>query len=95
MVFLLIHLLTAVTVLGNSYRDILYCNKKPFYLKGQEEDSCIMDAYIMHTVCGPLPLLLKCFISFATLVYFASHFLTMINKNMFCSLITYSEQEIL
>ena len=36
--------------LCNSYRDILYCNKKPFYLKGQEEDSCIMDAYIMHAL---------------------------------------------
>lgn len=35
---------------GNSYRDILYCNKKPFYLKGLEEDSSIMDSYIMHSV---------------------------------------------
>ncbi|XP_065849827.1 protein NUCLEOLAR FACTOR 1 isoform X2 [Euphorbia lathyris] len=34
--------------LCNSYMDILHCNKKPFYLKGQEEDSSIMDAYIMH-----------------------------------------------
>ncbi|XP_022135100.1 U3 small nucleolar RNA-associated protein 25 [Momordica charantia] len=36
--------------LCNSYRDILYCNKKPFYLKGQEEDSSIMDSYIMHSL---------------------------------------------
>lgn len=36
--------------LGNSYRDILHCNKKPFYLKGREEDSSIMDAYIIHSV---------------------------------------------
>ncbi|KAA0058233.1 U3 small nucleolar RNA-associated protein 25 isoform X2 [Cucumis melo var. makuwa] len=35
---------------GNSYRDILYCNKKPFYLKGLEEDSSIMDSYIMHSL---------------------------------------------
>ncbi|KAH7570588.1 hypothetical protein JRO89_XS05G0140600 [Xanthoceras sorbifolium] len=34
----------------NSYRDILHCNKKPFYLKGQEEDSSIMDAYLMHSL---------------------------------------------
>ncbi|XP_019054025.1 PREDICTED: U3 small nucleolar RNA-associated protein 25 isoform X2 [Nelumbo nucifera] len=34
----------------NSYRDILHCNKKPFYLKGLEEDSSIMDAYIMHAL---------------------------------------------
>jgi hypothetical protein len=44
--------------LGNSYRDILHCEKKPFYLKGLEEDSSIMDAYIMHSVCAcPLPIL--------------------------------------
>lgn len=36
--------------LCNSYRDILYCNKKPFYLKGLEEDSSIMDSYIMHSL---------------------------------------------
>lgn len=36
--------------LVDSYRDILHCNKKPFYLKGLEEDSSIMDAYIMHSV---------------------------------------------
>lgn len=36
--------------LCNSYRDILNCNKKPFYLKGLEEDSSIMDSYIMHTL---------------------------------------------
>ncbi|XP_068637580.1 protein NUCLEOLAR FACTOR 1-like [Aristolochia californica] len=34
--------------LCNSYRDIMHCNKKPFYLKGLEEDTSIMDAYIMH-----------------------------------------------
>ncbi|CAN0892507.1 ATP-dependent RNA helicase DEAH13 [Linum grandiflorum] len=34
----------------NSYKDVLHCNKKPFYLKGQGEDSCIMDAYLMHTL---------------------------------------------
>lgn len=36
--------------LCNSYRDILHCNKKPFYLKGLEEDSSTMDAYIMHSL---------------------------------------------
>lgn len=36
--------------LCNSYRDILHCNKKPFYLKGLEEDSSIMDAYVMHSL---------------------------------------------
>ncbi|OVA17570.1 Digestive organ expansion factor [Macleaya cordata] len=36
--------------LCNSYRDILHCNKKPFYLKGPEEDSGVMDAYIMHAL---------------------------------------------
>lgn len=36
-------------VLGSSYRDILHCNKRPFYLKGLE-DTSIMDAYIMHSV---------------------------------------------
>ncbi|CAI0460700.1 unnamed protein product [Linum tenue] len=34
----------------NSYRDVLHCNKKPFYLKGHEEDSNIMDAYLMHSL---------------------------------------------
>lgn len=41
---------TFVIVPGNTYRDILHCNKHPFYLKGNEEDSSIMDAYIMHAV---------------------------------------------
>ncbi|PIA60451.1 hypothetical protein AQUCO_00300155v1 [Aquilegia coerulea] len=36
--------------LCNSYRDILYCNKRPFYLKGLGEDSSIMDGYIMHAL---------------------------------------------
>ncbi|KAH7671676.1 U3 small nucleolar RNA-associated protein 25 [Dioscorea alata] len=36
--------------LCNSYQDIMHCNKKPFYLKGLEEDSSIMDAYIMHAL---------------------------------------------
>ncbi|XP_042453180.1 U3 small nucleolar RNA-associated protein 25 homolog [Zingiber officinale] len=36
--------------LCNTYRDILHCNKQPFYLKGNEEDSSIMDAYIMHAL---------------------------------------------
>ncbi|KAL9314724.1 hypothetical protein ACSQ67_020176 [Phaseolus vulgaris] len=35
--------------LCSSYRDILYCNKRPFYLKGLE-DASIMDAYIMHSL---------------------------------------------
>ncbi|XP_061362409.1 protein NUCLEOLAR FACTOR 1-like [Gastrolobium bilobum] len=35
--------------LCSSYRDILYCNKRPFYLKGLEDIS-IMDAYIMHSL---------------------------------------------
>lgn len=36
--------------LCNSYRDILHSNKKPFYLKGQEEDSNITDTYLMHSL---------------------------------------------
>ncbi|KAF5728220.1 U3 small nucleolar RNA-associated protein 25 [Tripterygium wilfordii] len=36
--------------LWNSYRDVLHCKKKPFYLKGLEEDSSIMDSYIMHSL---------------------------------------------
>ncbi|OWM86976.1 hypothetical protein CDL15_Pgr016012 [Punica granatum] len=36
--------------LCESYRDILHCNKKPFYHKGHREDSSIMDAYIMHSL---------------------------------------------
>ncbi|WOL17177.1 U3 small nucleolar RNA-associated protein 25 [Canna indica] len=36
--------------LCNTYRDILHCNKRPFYLKGNEEDSSIMDAYIIHAL---------------------------------------------
>ncbi|XP_058068370.1 protein NUCLEOLAR FACTOR 1 isoform X2 [Magnolia sinica] len=36
--------------LCNTYRDIMHCNKKPFYLKGLEDDSSIMDAYIMHVL---------------------------------------------
>ncbi|KAK7269371.1 hypothetical protein RIF29_22096 [Crotalaria pallida] len=35
--------------LCSSYRDILYCSKRPFYLKGHE-DTSIMDAYIMHSL---------------------------------------------
>ncbi|PNY15371.1 U3 small nucleolar RNA-associated protein 25-like, partial [Trifolium pratense] len=35
--------------LCSSYRDILHCNKRPFYLKGIE-DTSIMDAYIMHSL---------------------------------------------
>ncbi|KAH6798337.1 U3 small nucleolar RNA-associated protein [Perilla frutescens var. frutescens] len=34
----------------SSYFDILHHNKKPFYLKGLEEDSSIMDAYLMHSL---------------------------------------------
>ncbi|EEF42005.1 conserved hypothetical protein [Ricinus communis] len=36
--------------LCNSYRDILHCNKNPFYIKGVEEDSSIKDAYIIHSL---------------------------------------------
>ncbi|GAB4850653.1 hypothetical protein Ancab_029964 [Ancistrocladus abbreviatus] len=36
--------------LCSSYRDILHHNKKAFYLKGLEEDSSIMDSYIMHSL---------------------------------------------
>ncbi|KZV26805.1 hypothetical protein F511_06652 [Dorcoceras hygrometricum] len=36
--------------LCNSYCDIMHHNKKPFYLKGSEEDSNIMDAYLMHSL---------------------------------------------
>ncbi|XP_057430427.1 protein NUCLEOLAR FACTOR 1 [Lotus japonicus] len=35
--------------LCSSYRDILYCNKRPFYLKGPD-DTNTMDAYIMHSL---------------------------------------------
>ncbi|CAK8563239.1 unnamed protein product [Lathyrus sativus] len=35
--------------LCSSYRDILHCNKRPFYLKGLEDIS-IMDAYIVHSL---------------------------------------------
>ncbi|XP_004490471.1 protein NUCLEOLAR FACTOR 1 [Cicer arietinum] len=35
--------------LCNSYRDILHCNKRPFYLKGLE-DTSNMDSYIMHSL---------------------------------------------
>ncbi|KAK4257709.1 hypothetical protein QN277_007266 [Acacia crassicarpa] len=35
--------------LCSSYRDILHCNKRPFYHKGLE-DMTIMDAYIMHSL---------------------------------------------
>ncbi|KAH6798937.1 U3 small nucleolar RNA-associated protein [Perilla frutescens var. frutescens] len=34
----------------SSYFDIMHHNKKPFYLKGLEEDSNIMDAYLMHSL---------------------------------------------
>ncbi|GJN41400.1 hypothetical protein PR202_gn00772 [Eleusine coracana subsp. coracana] len=36
--------------LCNSYHDIMYCNKKPFYLKGKGVDSSTMDAYLMHAL---------------------------------------------
>uniref|UniRef100_A0A453MDZ6 UTP25 NTP hydrolase-like domain-containing protein n=1 Tax=Aegilops tauschii subsp. strangulata TaxID=200361 RepID=A0A453MDZ6_AEGTS len=36
--------------LCNSYRDIMHCNKKPFYLKGSKVDSSTMDAYLMHAL---------------------------------------------
>ncbi|KAI3819299.1 hypothetical protein L1987_13126 [Smallanthus sonchifolius] len=36
--------------LCNSYRDILHHNKKPFYLKGREEDLSFMDAYLLHSL---------------------------------------------
>nr|XP_028947290.1 U3 small nucleolar RNA-associated protein 25-like isoform X2 [Malus domestica] len=32
----------------NSYRDILHCNKKPFYHRASEEDSNVMGAYMMQ-----------------------------------------------
>ncbi|CAH8388937.1 unnamed protein product [Eruca vesicaria subsp. sativa] len=34
----------------NSYLDILHSNKRPFYNKGREEDSSVMDAYLMHSL---------------------------------------------
>ncbi|KAG6412119.1 hypothetical protein SASPL_124788 [Salvia splendens] len=34
----------------SSYCDIMHYNKKPFYLKGLEEDSNIMDAYLLHSL---------------------------------------------
>ncbi|EPS62103.1 hypothetical protein M569_12691, partial [Genlisea aurea] len=32
----------------NSYYDIMHHNKKPFYLRGGEDDSSVMDAYLLH-----------------------------------------------
>ncbi|KAL8509561.1 hypothetical protein ACS0TY_016687 [Phlomoides rotata] len=34
----------------SSYYDIMHHFKKPFYLKGSEEDSNIMDAYLIHSL---------------------------------------------
>uniref|UniRef100_A0A1J3GHW3 Digestive organ expansion factor-like protein n=2 Tax=Noccaea caerulescens TaxID=107243 RepID=A0A1J3GHW3_NOCCA len=34
----------------NTYLDILHSNKRPFYIKGPEEDSSAMDAYLMHSL---------------------------------------------
>ncbi|ESQ35029.1 hypothetical protein EUTSA_v10006892mg [Eutrema salsugineum] len=34
----------------NSYLDILHSNKRPFYIRGPEEDSSAMDAYLMHSL---------------------------------------------
>lgn len=48
---LMLSLILLFTSLGNSYYDIMHHNKKPFYLRGSEEDSNIMDAYLMHSVC--------------------------------------------
>lgn len=36
--------------LCSSYRDILHHQKKGFYHKGSDEDSSVMDAYIMHSL---------------------------------------------
>ncbi|KAF0903605.1 hypothetical protein E2562_028017 [Oryza meyeriana var. granulata] len=37
--------------LCSSYRDIMHCNKKPFYLKGGSAvDSSTMDSYLMHAL---------------------------------------------
>uniref|UniRef100_A0A0E0HC28 UTP25 NTP hydrolase-like domain-containing protein n=1 Tax=Oryza nivara TaxID=4536 RepID=A0A0E0HC28_ORYNI len=37
--------------LCSSYRDIMHCNKKPFYLKGGSTvDSSTMDSYLMHAL---------------------------------------------
>ena len=41
---------SCVCFIGNSYRDILHHHKKGFYHKGSDEDSSVMDAYIMHSV---------------------------------------------
>lgn len=48
---------------GNTYRDIMHCDKRPFYLKGKEDNSSIMDAYLMHAVCTHL-----CYLFHFTLV---------------------------
>lgn len=49
--FLMPPLILWFTFIGSSYYDVMHHNKKPFYLKGMEEDSNIMDAYLMHSVC--------------------------------------------
>lgn len=49
---MVVYLFVYSLYLGENYRDVLHCNKKPFYHKGRKEDSSIMDAYIMHSVCA-------------------------------------------
>ena len=79
---------------GNSYRDILHCEKKPFYHKGLEEDSNIMDAYLIHSVRTCCPLLLCDFFCAFMLDFWVTCFFGWLNK-ISCSSITFSELEIL
>lgn len=78
---------------GNSYRDILHSEKKPFYHKGLEEDSNIMDAYLMHSVRTFLAIL--CFVIIACKFDFWVSCSFWWLNNISCSSITYLEQEIL
>lgn len=72
---------------GNSYRDILHCNKKPFYVDLQE-DSNVMDAYVMHSVSA------SCNFLFSLEEIKARHFVNMNHCFIFCvfSLIKFSMQ---
>lgn len=63
------------TCIGNSYYDIMHHSKKPFYLKGSQEDSNIMDAYLMHSVYTWLVLFL-----FINMYMFSTTRLTFLTK---------------
>lgn len=79
------HIFLFLLFAGNSYRDIMHCNKKPFYFK-RGEDSVIMDAYLMHTVCAAaLPRSLH-FLSYPALLIESNLWLLITNR--MCNLCT-------